>query len=105
MAEPEQSPADLVRATASLARLELADAEAAELGGQLEHILSAFRTLAEADVEGVPPMIGPSEQPDVLRPDRASPARDRLGRDALLRSAPQREGEFFGVPKTIGGPQ
>jgi aspartyl-tRNA(Asn)/glutamyl-tRNA(Gln) amidotransferase subunit C len=92
--------AELAHATARLARLQLDDSEAAELGSHLERILTAFQALCAADVEGIEPMIGPAEQLDVLRPDRV---REGLDHDQVLERAPQREGEFFGVPKTIGG--
>ncbi len=101
MAEPTRAREEIVRETARLARLELDDREADEHGAQLERILDAFRALSEADVEGIEPLIGPTELSDVLREDRARPG---LEREALLRSAPRREGEFFRVPKTVGGP-
>jgi len=90
-------------AAARLARLELDPAEVRELGGHLERILDAFRALAEVDVDGVEPLFGPAELLDVLREDRARAEPGDGARDALLAAAPEREGDFFRVPKTVGG--
>jgi len=100
MTEAPDPRVELVRRTAELARLDLTPAETGELANQLERILSAFQALSEANVEGIEPLIGPAELVDVLREDRAAPG---LEREELLARAPRREGEFFGVPKTIGG--
>jgi aspartyl-tRNA(Asn)/glutamyl-tRNA(Gln) amidotransferase subunit C len=95
-----QSEVDLVRKTAKLARLELSDAEAVQFGGQFTRILEAFQALSKLDVEGVEPMTGATDQHDVMRDDRARPSLDRAR--ALGNSAKQ-DGEYYVVPKTVGG--
>jgi aspartyl-tRNA(Asn)/glutamyl-tRNA(Gln) amidotransferase subunit C len=95
-----QSEIESVRKTAALARLSLGEAEMAALGGQFARILDAFQSLTQLDVDGVEPMTGATELRDVAREDRPRPS---LARDAVLANAPARAGEFFSVPKTIGG--
>lgn len=96
----ERPTPETVERAAALARLALGDARRAELAQQCARILEAFRSLGELDVESVAPLTSPVERCDVLRDDRARPS---LERETLLANAPQREGEFFGVPKTVGG--
>ena len=90
---------DLLRKTADLARLELTDEEARALAPQFDAILAHFEILAGIDVEGVPPTLGASDLTDVRRED--SP-RESGPFEALLSNAPDRHGEFYGVPKTVG---
>jgi aspartyl/glutamyl-tRNA(Asn/Gln) amidotransferase C subunit len=111
----ERSRTEIVHRTAALARLELGADEARELGGHLERILAAFAVLESAElagaVDGVQPLSDPAEAADVLREDRPVPGLDRA---ELLARAPRgdgrggdgpdgRDGEFFRVPKTVGG--
>ena len=91
---------ELVRKMASLARLSIDEAEESRLGEQFDAILAQFQALSQLDVEGVEPMTGPLEPEDVLREDEPRPS---LPVDQALANAPQRSGDFYGVPKTIGG--
>jgi len=89
-----------VHATAALARLALSPEQEQRLGAQFERILSAFEALSELELEGVPEMGAPGGERSVLRPDEP---RASLEREALLALAPEREAEFYKVPKTVGG--
>ncbi|MFT7487471.1 MAG: aspartyl-tRNA(Asn)/glutamyl-tRNA(Gln) amidotransferase subunit C [Candidatus Paceibacteria bacterium] len=91
---------DLLRKTAALARLELSEAEMTKIAPEFRRILGAFEGLAKVDVEGVPPTLGATDLQDIKRPDEPRPAMDT---DLLLNGSPDRQGEYFGVPKTIGG--
>lgn len=95
-----QSDTDTVKRTAKLARLELGEQEAAQLGEQFGRILEAFRKLSKLDVAGVEPMTGATELADVLRDDRPRPS---LERERVLANAPKQDGEYYDVPKTVGG--
>jgi aspartyl-tRNA(Asn)/glutamyl-tRNA(Gln) amidotransferase subunit C len=95
-----ESGAEILAATARLARLDLAPDEAVALARDLERILGAFRALAAVDVAGVEPYFAPVAHEDVLRDDTVRPS---LARDEVLRNAPRRSGEFIAVPKTVGG--
>lgn len=95
-----ESQLELLRRTAALARLELTEEEARTFAGEVEAILDHFRILASLDVEGVEPTLGATPLEDVKRPDESRPS---LSVDRTLGNAPDRRGDFFGVPKTIGG--
>lgn len=95
-----QSDLDIVKKTAKLARLELGEAEAAKFGEQFGRILHAFEKLAKLDVAGVEPMTGATALSDVVRDDRSKPS---LARERVLANAPKQDGEYYDVPKTVGG--
>jgi aspartyl-tRNA(Asn)/glutamyl-tRNA(Gln) amidotransferase subunit C len=101
MSGREDTNAPAAHAIAALARIALEPEEQARLEASLGRIVEAFAALSAVDVEGVAPMTCPTDAVDVLREDRPRPSLDR---DAVLDRAPRREGDFFGVPKTIGGP-
>ena len=90
--------ADDVRKVAQLARLELPDDKIATYTSQLERILDYVDHLQAVDTEGVPPTTRAVEVVNVTREDRveATPVREDL-----LNEAPQREGDFFRVPKIL----
>jgi aspartyl-tRNA(Asn)/glutamyl-tRNA(Gln) amidotransferase subunit C len=100
MSAETQAKEAAVQRIAALARLRIGDHARAELAGQFERILDAFRGLAEVDVEGVEPLSSPFELAEVLREDRVRPS---LSPDEALAAAPRREGDFYSVPKTVGG--
>lgn len=90
---------DDVRKVAQLARLELPEAKIATYTGQLERILDYVAHLEQVDTEGVPPTTRAVEVVNVTRADavETTPVREEL-----LNLAPQREGDFFRVPKILG---
>ena len=90
--------ADDVRKVAKLARLELPEEKIATYTGQLERILDYVAHLEQVDTEGVPPTTRAVEVVNITREDRveATPVREQL-----LDLAPQREGDFFRVPKIL----
>jgi len=87
-----------VRKVAKLSRLELSDAEVEEFTGQLSAILEYVEKMNELDTEGVEPLAHCLAISNVLREDRA---RESLGTEAALANAPQRDGDFFKVPKIL----
>ena len=90
--------ADDVRKVAHLARLELPDDKIATYTSQLERILDYVAHLEAVDTTDVPPTTRAVEVVNVTRDDRveATPVREEL-----LNQAPQREGDFFRVPKIL----
>ncbi|MCP9830384.1 Asp-tRNA(Asn)/Glu-tRNA(Gln) amidotransferase subunit GatC [Synechococcus sp. JJ3a-Johnson] len=90
--------ADDVRKVATLARLDLPEEKIATYTGQLERILDYVAQLESVDTEGVPPTTRAVEVVNVTRDDVVS-ATDV--REQLLNEAPQREGDFFRVPKIL----
>ena len=87
-----------VRKVAKLARLELSNAEVEEFTGQLSAILGYVEKMNELDTNGVEPLAHCLPISNVLREDCV---RESLGTEKALANAPQRDGEFFKVPKIL----
>ncbi|MEY3757319.1 MAG: Asp-tRNA(Asn)/Glu-tRNA(Gln) amidotransferase subunit GatC [Cyanobacteriota bacterium] len=90
--------ADDVRKVAGLARLDLPEEKIATYTGQLERILEYVAHLESVDTEGVPPTTRAVEVVNATRDDVVVPTNVR---EDLLNEAPQREGDFFRVPKIL----
>lgn len=90
--------ADDVRKVAQLARLDLPDDKIATYTTQLERILDYVDQLQAVDTEGVAPTTRAVEVVNVTRDDVVVPTSVR---EDLLNQAPQREGDFFRVPKIL----
>ncbi|MDG1061172.1 MAG: Asp-tRNA(Asn)/Glu-tRNA(Gln) amidotransferase subunit GatC [Synechococcus sp. cluster3_bin.96] len=90
--------ADDVRKVAKLARLDLPDDTIATYTGQLERILDYVDQLQAVDTEGVLPTTRAVEVVNATREDTVV---DTDVRQDLLDQAPQREGDFFRVPKIL----
>ncbi|BAZ89346.1 aspartyl/glutamyl-tRNA amidotransferase subunit C [Raphidiopsis curvata NIES-932] len=89
-----------VRKVANLARLELTAQEEEQFTFQLGSILEYVEQLGELDVSNVSPTTRAIDLSNVTREDKLQPYLDR---EAILRSAPQQEGDFFKVPKILNG--
>ena len=90
--------ADDVRKVAELARLALPEEKSATYTGQLERILDYVAHLEAVDTTDIPPTTRAVEVVNVTRADQISPTPVR---EELLNLAPQREGNFFRVPKIL----
>ena len=90
--------ADDVRKVAKLARLNLPDDKIATYTGQLECILGYVSQLEQVDTTGVPETTRAVEVTNVTRQDGVNPTPVR---EEILNQAPQREGDFFRVPKIL----
>jgi aspartyl-tRNA(Asn)/glutamyl-tRNA(Gln) amidotransferase subunit C len=90
--------AEDVRKVAQLARLEIPEEKVATYTAQLERILDYVAHLQQVDTEGVPPTTRAVEVVNVTREDRVEPTPVR---EELLDLSPQREGDFFRVPKIL----
>jgi aspartyl-tRNA(Asn)/glutamyl-tRNA(Gln) amidotransferase subunit C len=86
---------DQVKKVATLARLELSDADLVRMADQLNNILKYVDQLAEVNTDGVEPMAHPLPVQNVFREDVPTPS---LPVDAALQNAPNRLADFFGVP-------
>ena len=87
-----------VKKVANLARLNITEAEEAELTTQLNSILDYFEQLSELDTTDVPPTTRAIETSNITRADELSPFPNK---EDLLKAAPEQQGEFFRVPKII----
>ncbi|WP_448603878.1 Asp-tRNA(Asn)/Glu-tRNA(Gln) amidotransferase subunit GatC [Thermoleptolyngbya sp.] len=89
-----------VHKVAHLARLALTPTEEEQFTTQLGSILEYFEQLNELDTSDVPPTTRAIDVSNVVRPDALQLYPDR---EAILDSAPDRDGEFFKVPQIMGG--
>jgi aspartyl-tRNA(Asn)/glutamyl-tRNA(Gln) amidotransferase subunit C len=83
---------------ASLARLELSDAEVDLFGGQLGAILDYVAQLDELDVANVEPMVHVEDVTNVFRDDVVQAS---LPRTDALANAPCTDGRCFLVPAIL----
>jgi len=90
---------DRVRHIGKLSRIELAEEELETFSRQLGAILEYFDKLQELETADVEPMAHAVEISNVLADDAVGPS---LPADRALANAPQRDGDFFKVPKVIG---
>ena len=88
----------LVRKVARLARLALSDAEVAEFSRQLSSILEYVEKMNELDTEKVQPLAHCLPISICFREDVAA---ESLGTEKALANAPERDGDFFKVPKIL----
>ena len=87
-----------IRKVAKLARLQLTDAEIAEFTGQLSAIFDYMEKMNELDTENVQPLAHCLPITNCFREDFV---KDSLGTEKTLANAPQRDGDFFKVPKIL----
>lgn len=90
--------AEQVRKTAKLSRLDLTDDEVEQFSGQLSAILEYVEKMNELDTENVEPLAHCLPVSNCFREDAP---KESLGTERTLANAPQRDGEFFKVPKIL----
>jgi aspartyl-tRNA(Asn)/glutamyl-tRNA(Gln) amidotransferase subunit C len=90
---------ETVRGVAALARLRIEPEEEERWLRELEAILEYMEQLRGLDVEGIEPtsQVG-AGTPAPLRPDEERPADVR---EEALGQAPDRDGDFFRVPRVV----
>jgi len=87
-----------VRHISHLARLNPTDEEVQLFSGQLSAILEYMDQLNEVDTTDVPPTAHALPVHNVFREDEPGVTLDP---DQALSNAPQRDGDFFAVPKVL----
>jgi len=87
-----------VRHIAMLARLELTPEEEAMFSEQLASILEYIETLREVDTTDVQPTAHMVDSENPLRRDEVV---NKPQVDLMLSNAPERDGDYFKVPKII----
>jgi aspartyl-tRNA(Asn)/glutamyl-tRNA(Gln) amidotransferase subunit C len=83
---------------ARLARIAVPEAELRPLAGELSHILEWIEQLNEVDTKGVPPMTSVVAMRLAWREDRVT---DGGRPEDVLANAPERQGDYFVVPKVV----
>ena len=84
---------------ASLAKLEFSDAEKEKLTHQMNQILEYMDQLNSLDTTAVEPLSHVIELSNVFRNDEVKPG---VTTEDALKNAPDRNEQFFKVPKVIG---
>jgi len=87
-----------VEKVAKLARLQLTPEELDRYGAQLGAILDYIAKLEKLDVNDLEPLAHAVDTANVFREDAPRPS---LPRDAALQNAPEKNGDFFIVPKIV----
>jgi aspartyl-tRNA(Asn)/glutamyl-tRNA(Gln) amidotransferase subunit C len=90
-----------VRRVAALARIRLAEDDLPRVRGELNAILGWIEALQAVDTEGVEPMSGGAPAAPGVLPMRADVVTDGGMAENVLLNAPDREGDYFGVPKVV----
>jgi len=94
----EKIDAQQVRKVAKLARLDLTEAEIEQFAGQLSAILEYVEKMNELDTANVEPLAHCLPISNCFREDVVT---ESLGTEKTLANAPQRDGDFFKVPKIL----
>jgi aspartyl-tRNA(Asn)/glutamyl-tRNA(Gln) amidotransferase subunit C len=89
---------DEVENIAHLARLKIDDLQKEKMAEQLSNILQYIDKLKDINVEGVKPSSGAAFMNNVLRDDKLQ---ESPGPGVTLANAPERDEDFYIVPKTI----
>ena len=95
----KQIDVETIRHIAALSRIELDEEQTDSLARQFARILTYFDKLRELDTDSVQPLTHAVELQNVLAPDEPGPS---LSPDEALANAPERDGNFFRVPKVLG---
>ena len=87
-----------VKKVAKLARLEITENQLEIYSDQLEKILNYVSDLEKIDTNNIPPTTRAVEVVNITREDTIQETNIR---EQILELAPQREGDFFRVPKIL----
>ena len=89
---------DTVRRIATLARIRVEEDELEPLSKELSSILNWIEQLNEVETSDVPPMTSVEDMPMKKREDVVT---DGFCTEDVLANAPEREGDFYAVPKVV----
>lgn len=83
---------------AHLSRLSFTDKETASMQGDLEKMLTFVEKINRLDLDGVEPLVYMTDQEDELRSDTVVGSTTK---DEALKNAPDRDTDYFRVPKVM----
>ena len=83
---------------AHLARLNIDEDSKEEILKELNDMIHWVEKLHEVDTEGVEPLTNMSQEVNAWREDQV---KDQISREQALKNAPQKDQEFFKVPKFL----
>lgn len=87
-----------VKKISHLARLEFDEKSAEKMQQDMTQILDWVEQLNEVDTTGVEPLTTMSSEVNVLRKDEVG---EHLSHERGLQNAPQRDSDYFRVPKVL----
>jgi aspartyl-tRNA(Asn)/glutamyl-tRNA(Gln) amidotransferase subunit C len=88
-----------IRKVARLAHLELTPKELEKLSKELARIIGYIDQIKSIDTSGIVPRSQNLKTENVLREDKAKPS---LPKEKALANAPDKDDDFFKVPKVLG---
>jgi aspartyl-tRNA(Asn)/glutamyl-tRNA(Gln) amidotransferase subunit C len=88
----------LVDRLSNLAKLEFTEQGKLEIQKDLEKIISFVEKLNEVDTTGIEPLVYMNEDMNVVRNDIAN---QFITKEEALKNAPQKDSDYFKVPKVI----
>lgn len=83
---------------AHLARLEFSEDEKKSMMEDMDKILKFVDKINELELDDVEPLIYMSDERSVMRKDETSP---QVTKDEALRNAPDKDTDYFRVPKVL----
>ena len=83
---------------AHLSRLEFDEKDADKMMRDMSAIVDWVEKLKEVDTEGVEPLTTMSHEINALREDEV---KEHLSHERALRNAPQKDADYFRVPKVL----
>ncbi|KPK82379.1 MAG: hypothetical protein AMJ81_09875 [Phycisphaerae bacterium SM23_33] len=92
----------LIRHVGRLSRIELTDQQVETFGRQFADIVAYMDKLQELNTDGVEPMAHALPVQNVFGADQPA---ESLPPERALANAPDRDGDFYKVPKVIGDSQ
>ncbi|MGZ5244743.1 MAG: Asp-tRNA(Asn)/Glu-tRNA(Gln) amidotransferase subunit GatC [Bacteroidia bacterium] len=87
-----------VERVANLARLSFTEEEKEKVQAEMTKIVSFIEKMNELDTEGVEPLIFMSDEINAFREDNAY---TEITKEEALKNAPQKDSDYFKVPKVI----
>ena len=87
-----------VEKLAHLSRLQLNDKEIEAMQGDMNKMLTFVEKINELDLDGVEPLAYMSDEVNVLREDNV---KQDITHDEALKNAPDKDTDYFRVPKVI----
>lgn len=88
----------LVDKIAALSKLKFNDQQKEAMVHDMQRMVEFVDKLEELDTTGVEPMVYVSEAVNALRKDEV---KDQITKEEALKNAPQKDSDYFKVPKVI----
>jgi len=88
----------LVDKVANLAKLEFDEVAKEKMVSDMDKIIAFIDKLEELDTQDVAPLVYMSEETNVLRADVVG---EHSAKEAALKNAPQKDSDYFKVPKVL----